>query len=83
MLAIRVPQMRSTHMTPREGTEQMRYIFGWVIPLIFLPVAPGFSQGTAPPPDVGGDAGDWWWVVLMVLLSGTAVWFFMRRRGAP
>ncbi len=71
------------HMTPREGTEQMRYIFRWVIPLIFLPVAPGFSQGTPPPPDVRGDAGDWWWVVLMVLLIGTAVWFFMRRRGAP
>ncbi len=53
----------------------MRYIFGWVIPLIFLPVALGFSQGTAPPPDVRGDAGDWWWVVLMVLLIGTAVWF--------
>ena len=61
----------------------MRYIFGWVIPLIFLPVALGFSQGTAPLPDVRRDAGDWWWVVLMVLLIGTAVWFFMRRRGAP
>jgi len=61
----------------------MRYFFGWVIASTLLPVTPGFSQVTAPPPDLRGDAGDWWWIVLIVLLIGTAVWFLRRRRGAP
>ena len=62
----------------RNGTDAIHFRMG--DPLDLSPRCAGVSQGTAPPPDVRGDAGDWWWVVLIVLLIGTGVWFFMRRR---
>jgi len=48
------------------------------------PTTPAPAQPTAPAPVPATTGGtNWLWLLIVAALIAAAVWYFMRRRGAP